>query len=164
LLALVRDPVSPAACVLDRLGITPQELQKEILAGMGVRQGATELHRNSEELPVTPRFKQLLTSALRESLRSVEKTVTTMHILLAIAEDRPSVASRALARLGADPESVREQVAAFADSPSRPAAIESSAERPGASITSSANPPGELPADLDAPSAPITDILAATRQ
>ena len=167
LLALVRNPASPTARVLERLGITPQKLQEEILAGADVGQGAAELHRNSEELPVTPRFKQLLTSALHESLRSGEKTVTTMHILLAIAEDRPSLASRTLAGLGADPQSVREQAAAFehdADPPARSAAIESPAERPGASITSSAGPPNELPADLDTPPAPITDILAPTRQ
>ncbi len=136
LLALARNPASATCLVLERMAITPERLREEILHHRPARP-----HPAHGELPVTPRFKRLLQAALRESVRSRERTVTTTHLLLALAEDGTSVAGQALAALGADPQSLRDQAAAVEDEAtlrSQLRAIQSSTTDPG---TSSPSPP-----------------------
>jgi ATP-dependent Clp protease ATP-binding subunit ClpC len=142
LLALVRNPASATCLVLERMAITPERLREEILHHWPARP-----HPTRGELPVTPRFKRLLQAALRESVRSRERTVTTTHLLVALAEDGTSVAGRALAALGADPQSLRDQVAAVEDEATLRAqlrVIQSPTKDPGASSPSPPARRGEL--------------------
>lgn len=134
LLALVRNPASATCLVLERMAITPERLREDILHRRPARP-----HPTRDELPVTPGFKRLLQTALRESARSGKKTVTTMNLLVALAEGGTSVAGQALAALGANPQSLRDQAAAVEEEATLRAqlrTIQSSTKDPDASSPS----------------------------
>lgn len=130
LLALVRNPASPASAVLERFAITPERLREEMRPHAPARS-----NRARGDLPVTPRFKQMLQAALRESVRCRARAVTTTHLLVALAEDGTSLAGQALAAFGADPQSLRDGVAAVEEEATLRAqlgAIQSPPKAPGA--------------------------------
>ncbi len=130
LLALVRNPASPASAVLERFAISPERLREEMRTDAPARS-----NRARGDLPVTPRFKKMLQAALRESVRCRARAVTTMHLLVALAEDGTSLAGQALAAFGADPQSLRDGAAAVEEGATLRAqldAIQSPTKAPGA--------------------------------
>jgi Clp amino terminal domain, pathogenicity island component len=144
LLALVRDPASPTSRVLESLDVAPRTLREAILASSPARP-----HRTRGELPVAPRFKQLLRAALRESVRCRARSVTTTHLLVALAEDDTSLAGQMLAAAGANPRNLHDQAAGEqceATIAPQHEDIRSPAKNAGASSPRAADPePGSRP-------------------
>jgi ATP-dependent Clp protease ATP-binding subunit ClpC len=105
LLGLVHDGGGLAAKALEALGIS--------LAA--VRQGAGEAtgrggQARDGHIPFTPRSKEVLRRALEESRALGHNYIGTEHLLLSLLRGGEDVATRVLTGLGADADSVREQV------------------------------------------------------
>lgn len=134
LLALTRDSGSQTTRVFERLAIAPERVQEEV-----VRVVAAGSHRVPGQLSLTPGFKRALELALRESLKSRERSVTTVHMLLALGGDPTSVASRVLVTLGIDSQTLRQQLEAVqieAESSGQPYPTESPNENPSEAVRS----------------------------
>jgi hypothetical protein len=131
LLALLRSPSSPPLRILEDLGVTPAALRREILARVEDGSARVAPLRDPAELSVSESFKEMLNSAFRESFKAGERTVSTTHLLLALAQERDSVASGALGRLGASAEAVRAEIRRSEDAQgSGPVAMESERDTP----------------------------------
>jgi hypothetical protein len=154
LLALTRDSRSETARVFERLAISPERVQDEV-----VRVVAAGSHRVPGQLPLTPGLKHALELALRESLKSRETSVTTMHMLLALEGDPTSVASRVLVTLGIDSKSLRQQLEAVqieADSSGRSYPTDSPDENPSEAVrrASARSRGSDIAAEPDGDTAP----------
>ena len=101
LLALLRQPDGLVGPVLQRVGVSPQQvetrLEKELEKMPQVRAGTGA---PLGQVYITPRLEKTLQSARDEAERLKDEYVSTEHILLAIASDGEGGASRALQELG----------------------------------------------------------------
>ena len=154
LLALTRDSGSQTARVFERLAIAPERVQEEV-----VRVVAAGSHRVPGQLPLTPGLKHALELALRESLKSRERSVTTVHMLLALGGDPTSVASRVLVTLGIDSQTLRQQLEAVqieAESSGQPYPTESPDENPSEAVRSASgrSQGSDIAAEPDGDTAP----------
>ena len=104
LLALASDE-GLAGSVLARLGVTPDGVNDQIAATIGIGHSA-----GSETLGVTPRLKRVLEAACKEARRLGHRCADREHLLLATAEHE-GVAEQILRALGTEPRAVREQLA-----------------------------------------------------
>jgi Clp amino terminal domain, pathogenicity island component len=72
------------------------------------------------QVPFTPRSKKVLELALDEALSQGHNYISTEHILLGLVRERQGVGGRILRDLGADAESIRNQVIALLSRPHEP--------------------------------------------
>ena len=104
LLGLAEEGEGVAAKVLDTLGISLEDVSKQVIEIIGRGQ-----QRYVGHIPFTPRAKKVLELALREALGLEHHYIGTEHILLGLISEGESAAARALAKLGADLDEVRQR-------------------------------------------------------
>lgn len=105
LLGVLRQEEGIGARVLESLDVTVEAVRARVvrIIGPGDEAGAGQI-------PFTPRGKRVLERSLREALSLGHNHIGTEHVLLALAEDRESVATRVLLELGVDTEEIRARV------------------------------------------------------
>jgi ATP-dependent Clp protease ATP-binding subunit ClpC len=110
---------------LTALGIFLDDLRAEVEERIGRGEGAPGGH-----LPFAPRNKKVLELSLREALQLGHNYIGTEHILLGLVREGESDAAQVLVRLGADLETVRQEVVRqlTVGGAGRPAAIRPSKE------------------------------------
>jgi ATP-dependent Clp protease ATP-binding subunit ClpC len=106
LLGLIRQDGGVAAQALESLGISEEAARQQVgeIVGRGQAGPATG------HLPITPRGKKVLQLSLREAIALGHGHVGTEHILLGLVREDDGVARRVLDGLGADPNTIRQQV------------------------------------------------------
>jgi hypothetical protein len=100
-------------------GIAAQALQALGISLAAVRQRVAEIIGRGKEcpsghIPFTPRAKKVIQLSRQEAADLGSGHIATEHILLALAREGSGVAAQVLARLGADPGRLREQVGRLA--------------------------------------------------
>lgn len=101
LLGLIREGEGVGAAVLKGMGLTLEEVRRQVEESQGRGRSATPGH-----LAFTPPATQVLQGANRESLQRGLDYIGTEHILLALVRDGESVAARLLVGLGGDLDQV----------------------------------------------------------
>jgi ATP-dependent Clp protease ATP-binding subunit ClpC len=105
LLGLISEGQGVAARALESLGIGLEPARQEVEEIIGRGEKAP-----SGNLPFTPRVKKVLALSLREAIQFGHNYISTEHILLGLVQEGEGVAVQVLARLGAEPNRVRQQV------------------------------------------------------
>ncbi|MEV0274404.1 Clp protease N-terminal domain-containing protein, partial [Hamadaea sp. NPDC050747] len=105
LLGLMREGESVGAKALEKLGISLDEVRRQVEEIVGPGRPAV-----GGQIPFTPRAKKVLELSLREALQLGHTYIGPEHILLGLVRDSEGVAARILARLGAEHNRVRQQV------------------------------------------------------
>ena len=90
---------------LESLGISLEAVREQVQEIIGQGQQAPTGH-----IPFTPRAKKVLETRLREALQLGHNYIGTEHILLGLIREGEGVAAQVLVKLGADLNSVRQQV------------------------------------------------------
>jgi ATP-dependent Clp protease ATP-binding subunit ClpA len=104
-LALISEGEGVAAQALEQLGVEVGAVRERVVATIGVSGSAP-----TGSPPFTPRAKKVLELSLREALQLGHNYIGTEHILLGIVREGEGVGAQVLVGLGADAESVRQQV------------------------------------------------------
>jgi ATP-dependent Clp protease ATP-binding subunit ClpC len=106
LLGLISVDGGVAARALESLGITRQAVREQVeaLVGRGERPS------RSGHIPFSGRAKKVLELSLREAIQLGHNYIGTEHILLGLIREADGAAAQALRRLGADLDTVRQQV------------------------------------------------------
>src|SRR2546427_2197269 len=106
LLGLVRENDSVAARILDRLGVSlgriRSEIERQVTRGDG---------RLGQDMQLTPRAKRVIDLAYDEARQLNNNYIGTEHLLLGLIREGEGLAGRVLAKLGADLDKVRLDVA-----------------------------------------------------
>jgi ATP-dependent Clp protease ATP-binding subunit ClpA len=106
LLGLVHEGTGVAAQALESLGITQQAVRHQVeeIIGRG--------HQDPRggHIPFTPQAKKALELSLREALQIGHNYIGTEHILLGLIREGEGPAAQVLVNLGADLDTVRQQV------------------------------------------------------
>jgi hypothetical protein len=105
LLGLIREGEGVAARALASLGISLEAVRQQVAETVGRGQQPPSGH-----IPFTPRSKKVLELSAREADDLGHSYVTTEHLLLGLLREGNGVAVQVLVRLGADMNSVRDQV------------------------------------------------------
>jgi hypothetical protein len=105
LLGLIHEGEGVAAKAFESLGISLEAVRQQVEEIIGQGQQAPPGH-----IPFTPRAKKVLELSLREALQLGRNFIRTEHILLGLIREGEGVAAWVLVRLGADLNSVRQQV------------------------------------------------------
>jgi ATP-dependent Clp protease ATP-binding subunit ClpA len=105
LLGLIHQGDGVAAKALESLGISLEAVRQQVEEIIGQGQQAPSGH-----IPFTPRAKKVLELSLREALQLGHNYIGTEHILLGLIREGEGVAAKVMARLGADLDTVRQQV------------------------------------------------------
>ncbi|MCK0439524.1 ATP-dependent Clp protease ATP-binding subunit [Gordonia alkaliphila] len=105
LLGLIHEGEGVAAKALESLGISLEAVRSQVEEIIGQGQQAPSGH-----IPFTPRAKKVLELSLREALQLGHNYIGTEHILLGLIREGEGVAAQVLVKLGADLNSVRQQV------------------------------------------------------
>ena len=105
LLGLLREEEGLAARVLESLDITVEEVRAQVARIVGQGDEVT-----TGQIPFTPRAKKVLELSLREALALGHNYIGTEHVLLGIVREYEGVAARILLELGADAETIRNEV------------------------------------------------------
>ena len=113
LLGLVREEQGVAARVLQSSGVTVELVREQVVQIVGPGEDPS-----AGQIPFTPRAKNVLELALRESLALSHNYIGTEHILLALLRVNESVGFRVLVDCDADPVKLREQAITLAGLPS----------------------------------------------
>jgi ATP-dependent Clp protease ATP-binding subunit ClpC len=110
LLGLIHEGEGVAAKALESLGISLEAVRQQVTEIIGQGQQAPSGH-----IPLTPRAKEALELSRREAEESGRDYIGTGHILLGLLREGGGVAAQVLVKLGADVNSVREQVVRLYD-------------------------------------------------
>jgi len=105
LLGLVHEGGGVAAQALASLGISLEAVRQQVEQIIGRGQQAPRGH-----IPFTPRAKEVMELAMRESDALGHVHIDTEHLLLGLIREGHGVAVQVLTRLGGDPNTVRQQV------------------------------------------------------
>ncbi|MGL5406721.1 MAG: ATP-dependent Clp protease ATP-binding subunit [Propionibacteriaceae bacterium] len=105
LLGLIREGEGVAAKALEALDISLEAVRAQVEEIIGRGQQAPTGH-----IPLTPRAKKVLELSLREALQLNHSYIGTEHILLGLIREGEGVAAQVLVKLGADLDTVRNQV------------------------------------------------------
>jgi hypothetical protein len=105
LLGLIHEGEGVAARALESLGISLDAVRLQVEGIIGQGQEAPSGH-----IPFTPRAKKVLELSLREALQLGHNYIGTEHLLLGLIREGDGVAAQVLVQLGADLNSVRQQV------------------------------------------------------
>jgi hypothetical protein len=115
LLGLLRQHDAVAAQALRAAGVSPEAARQEVLDIIGRGQQVTH-----GRVPFTPRAKKVLQLSLREARELDHMYIGTEHLLLGLLREGQGVACQVLTRLGADADTIREQVAELSGQPEVP--------------------------------------------
>ncbi len=107
LLAILREGAGVGAAIIKNHGITESKLREEIDRLVKKRLEETWVFGR---LPGTPHFKNVMAVAIQQCQQLESKEVCTEHLLLALLQERGSVAHKALTTLGLTYEKVRSEV------------------------------------------------------
>jgi ATP-dependent Clp protease ATP-binding subunit ClpA len=91
--------------VLESLDITVEEARTHVARMVGHGDEVT-----TGQIPFTPLAKKVLELSLREALKLGHNYIGTEHVLLGLVRETDGVAVRVLVDLGADPQTVRNEV------------------------------------------------------
>lgn len=105
LLGLIHEGEGVAAKALESMSISLGAVREQVQEIIGQGQQAPSGH-----IPFTPRAKKVLELSLREALQLGHNYIGTEHILLGLIREGEGVAAQVLVKLGADLNSVRQQV------------------------------------------------------
>ncbi|XVX20974.1 ATP-dependent Clp protease ATP-binding subunit [Actinomycetota bacterium] len=105
LLGLIHEGEGVASKALESLGISLESVREQVQEIIGQGQQSPSGH-----IPFTPRAKKVLELSLREALQLGHNYIGTEHILLGLIREGEGVAAQVLVKLGADLNSVRQQV------------------------------------------------------
>jgi ATP-dependent Clp protease ATP-binding subunit ClpA len=105
LLGLIHEGHGVAAQALESLGISLEAVRQQVEQIIGRGQQAPSGH-----VPFTPRAKKVLELAMRECDALGHVHIDTEHLLLGLIREGHGVAAQVLVKLGADLNSVRQQV------------------------------------------------------
>jgi ATP-dependent Clp protease ATP-binding subunit ClpC len=105
LLGVLREEEGIGARVLESLDITVEEVRAQVVRVVG-----TGDETPTGQIPFTPRAKKVLELSLREALALGHNYIGTEHVLLGIVREHEGVAARILLELGADAETIRNEV------------------------------------------------------
>lgn len=105
LLALVFENEGLAAKTLESLGLSLEEVRRQVTEITGHGQDASPPH-----VPFTPQVKKALEQSLREALSLGHNYIGTEHLLLGLLRVERGIAARVLTGLGADYDRVRDRV------------------------------------------------------
>ena len=105
LLGLAHEGEGIACQALEALGISLDTVRAQVHEVIG--EGAEPA---GGHIPFTPRAKKVLDLSLREALQLSHRYIGTEHILLGIIREGEGVAAQILVKLGADLNTVRQQV------------------------------------------------------
>ena len=105
LLGLIHEGDGVAAKALEALGISLEAVREQVEDMIGKGQQKPTGH-----IPFTPRAKKVLELSLREALQLGHNYIGTEHILLGLIREGEGIAAQVLVKLGADLNSVRQQV------------------------------------------------------
>jgi len=108
LLGLVYEGEGLAAKALDALGLSLEEVRRQVIEITGRGQDTP-----AGRIPFTPRAKKALELSLREALALGHNYIGTEHLLLGLLREEHGLAARLLTGLGAGHDRVREQVIAL---------------------------------------------------
>jgi len=108
LLGLVYEGEGVAAKALESLGLSLQEVRRQVIEITGHGQDTP-----AGRIPFTPRAKKALELSLREALALGHNYIGTEHLLLGLLREERGIAARLLTGLGAGHDRVREQVTAL---------------------------------------------------
>ncbi len=106
LLGLIHEGEGVAAKALESLGISQEAVRTQVIEIIGEGQQAPQ----GQHIPFTPRAKKVLELCLREALQLGHNYIGTEHILLGLIREGEGVAAQVLTKLGADLNTVRQQV------------------------------------------------------
>jgi len=107
LLAIQRDGSGVGASILAKHGITEYALRGEVDKLVKKRMEETWVFGR---LPGTPHFKNVMATAIEQCQQLESARVCTEHLLLALLQERGSVAGKALVNLGLTFDKVRADV------------------------------------------------------
>ncbi len=105
LLGLISEGEGVAARALASVGVSLDAVREQVAEITGRGNGAPSGH-----MPFTPRAKKVLELSLRETRQLGHHYIGPEHILLGLVSEGQGVAADVLARLGTDPDRVRQQV------------------------------------------------------
>jgi hypothetical protein len=105
LLGLIHEGEGVAARALESLGISLEVVRSQVEETIGQGQQPPGGH-----VPFTPRAKKVLELSLREAMQLGHNYIGTEHILLGLIHEGEGVAAQVLVKLGADLNTVRQQV------------------------------------------------------
>jgi ATP-dependent Clp protease ATP-binding subunit ClpC len=109
LLALVREPRSTGASVLQAMGVSADQVRDRLGHYLPV---VEEKDAPSGHIPFTPRAKRVLELGLREALQLGHDVIGTEHVLLALIREEDGLAGRTLRDLGVRLDAARDEVLA----------------------------------------------------
>ena len=115
LLGLLRQDSGVAAQALRAAGVSPEAARQEVLDIIGRGHQVPHGH-----IPFTPRAKKVLQLSLGEARQLGHLYIGTEHLLLGLLREGQGVACQVLTRLGADADTIREQVAELSGQPEAP--------------------------------------------
>jgi len=107
LLGLIREGDGVAIAVLKNLTVDLEDLARNIEKSINTSGGMMTI---GQMIPFTPRAKKVLEIAAQEARAMSHKYIGTEHILLALMKDNESAAATALAAVGVDYDSCREEI------------------------------------------------------
>ena len=105
LLGLIQEGEGVAAQALSSLGISLEAVRMQVEETIDEAQTPP-----SGSPPFTPRAKKALEHSLREALRLGSSCISTEHLLLGVLDEDEGAAATVLVSLGADLDSVRDEV------------------------------------------------------
>jgi ATP-dependent Clp protease ATP-binding subunit ClpA len=105
LLGLVREGEGVSAQALSSLGVTLEEVRKQVESVVGYGEGGMDA-----QAPFTPRSKKVLELSLREAMQLGHNYMGTEHLLLGMVRENEGVAARILSNLDLEPGRVRREV------------------------------------------------------
>ena len=104
-----------AAQALRAAGVSPEAARQEVLDIIGRGHQVVRGH-----VPLTPRAKKVIQLSLREARQLGHMYIGTEHLLLALLREGQGVACQVLSKLGADQDTLREQLAERSGQPEVP--------------------------------------------
>jgi ATP-dependent Clp protease ATP-binding subunit ClpC len=105
LLGLLREEEGLAARALESRDVTVEEVRAQVARIVGEGEEVT-----TGQIPFTPRAKKVLELSLREAISLKHGYIGTEHVLLGLVRENEGVAARILLDLGADRETLRNEV------------------------------------------------------
>jgi ATP-dependent Clp protease ATP-binding subunit ClpA len=105
LLGLLREEHGLAARALESLDITVERVRAQVVQIVGAGEELT-----ADQIPFTPRAKQVLELALREAMNLGHNYIGTEHILLGLIREDEDIAVGILLDFGAGSETIRDAV------------------------------------------------------
>src|SRR5918911_397298 len=115
LLGLIREPDSLACRILQRLGVSLEQLRAEVEKQVTRGQGNL-----GQDMQLTPRAKRVIDLAYEEGRQLGNNYIGTEHLLLGLIREGDGLAARVLVKLGADLERTRREVYAMQEGENQP--------------------------------------------